>query len=118
MFLGENTLNVATVGNILPTEDIVNYELSDGEDEFYQPIPAQDDNGNDEQGKILYIFLRPMICKSSLRSAAFHAIKGYNWLYFGGTEQCRRHRCQAWLKDGEAAMLSRLLHQGLGLFLV
>ena len=49
-FVGENVVNV---GNILPGQDIVNFELSDGEDEFYQPIPAQDDHGNDEQGKIL-----------------------------------------------------------------
>ena len=44
IFLGENAVNV---GNILPAQDIVNYELSDAEDEFYQPVPAQDDNGND-----------------------------------------------------------------------
>ena len=52
MFLGENTLNGATVGNILPAQDIVNYELSDREDEFYQPLPPQDGDGNDVQGKI------------------------------------------------------------------
>ena len=53
VFLGENTLNVATVGNILPAQDLVNYELSDGEDEFYQPLPPQeaDGNGTDLQGK-------------------------------------------------------------------
>ena len=51
MFLDENAVNVATVGNILPAQDLVNYELSDGEDEFYQPVLAQDGNGNDEQGK-------------------------------------------------------------------
>ena len=54
MFLGENTVNVATVGDILPAQDLVNYELSDGEDEFYQAIPAQDGNGNDDQGKMIY----------------------------------------------------------------
>ena len=56
-FLGENTLNDTTVGNILPAQDIVNYELSEGEDEFYQPLLAQDGNGNDEQGKRLNFLL-------------------------------------------------------------
>ena len=51
LFLDENAVNVATVGNILPAQDIVNYELSDGEDEFYQPLPPQDGNDNDLQGK-------------------------------------------------------------------
>ena len=63
MFLGVNAVNVATVGNILPAQVIVNYQLSDGEDEFYQPIPPQeaDGNGADLQGKNYGLLSSPLL---------------------------------------------------------